>query len=87
MSPVLLKSHGTFAPFSKAADALDSPQSLPNKARYGLILFVGRLRKDGMLQGVAEQPLGRDVRQRAPSEKAAGLMRITQKDGRGMHAL
>jgi hypothetical protein len=82
---MLLKSHCTLAPIRRAADALDSPQSLPNNAGYGLIFHVGTW-KVWMLRSVADRPLARDVLRQVPGEGAVG-MRMAQEDGRGMQAL
>ena len=84
---MLLKSHGGLTPSAEAADALDSPQSVPNNARHGQRDSVGEIWKERMLRGVAERLLGSDVRRRTSPDGAAAQMRTTQKDGRGIHAL
>jgi hypothetical protein len=84
---MLPKSHFASVPSSKAADALDSPQSIPNNARHGLDFFVGGVRKGGMPGRVAGRSIGSGIGQPDPGEKAAEHMRVMLEDGRGIHAL
>ena len=84
---MLPKSHRILAPFGKAADALDSPQSIPNNARRGLNFFVVAVRKGRMPERVAGRPIGRGVGQPDLGDKGGRTMRVMLEDGRGIQAL